>query len=104
MACKGEPPYGSLLLASPARFYMGLGPLSAGLKVTSSFLSLPCLPHHPTLLVPKSMPPPYLTVGLTGREEGFKCGSKPNDVEEAAWHEALKSHQHGILIGSGRNF
>ena len=45
------------------------------------------------------MPPPYLTVGLTGREEGFKRGSKPNDVEEAGWHEALKSHQHGILMG-----
>ena len=50
------------------------------------------------------MPTPYLTVGLTGREEGFKCGSKPNDVEEAAWHEALKSHQHGILIGKEGTF
>ena len=45
------------------------------------------------------MPPPYLIVGLTGREEGLKRGSKPNDIEEAGWHEALKSHQHGILTG-----
>lgn len=50
------------------------------------------------------MPPPYLIVGLTGREEGFKRGSKPNDIEQAGWHEALKSHQHGILIGKEGTF
>lgn len=55
--------------------------------------SSPPAPPGPSLVLP------YLVVGLTGREEALKCGSKPNDIEEASWHEALKSHQHGILAG-----
>lgn len=68
-----------------------------------SFSSLLSNPHHPFPPGP-SLALPYLTVGLTGREQGLECGSKPNDIEEAGWHEALKSHQHGILAGKKRIF
>lgn len=71
--------------------------LASGLPAPS-FSSFPLLlTTHPFL--DPALPPPYLTVGLAGREEGLKCGSKPNDIEEAGRHEALKSHQHGILAG-----
>lgn len=71
----------------------------AVLSVTHSFFFFfPSAPHHPPILDP-ALPLPYLTVGLTGREESLKCGSKPNDIEETGWHEALKSYQHGILVG-----
>lgn len=71
----------------------------AGLSVICTFIFFfSSASHHPP--TPDSaLPLPYLTVGLTGREEGLKSGSKPNDIEEAGWHEALKSHQHGILAG-----
>lgn len=57
----------------------------------SVLFASPPAPPGPDLVLP------YLIVALTGREEGLKSRSKPNDVEEAGWHEALKSHQHGIL-------
>lgn len=68
-------------------------PLSRPPLSFSVLCSSPPAPPSPGLVLP------YLVVGLTGREEGLKCGSKPNDIEEAGWHEALKSHQHGILAG-----
>lgn len=41
----------------------------------------------------------HLTVGLTGRKEGLEGESKPNDVEETSWHQALENDQQGILRG-----
>lgn len=89
----------SLLWASLSFHRAGGAAPEAGLRVTCTFFFFfSSAPHHPPIPDP-TLPPPYLTVGLTGREEGLKCGSKPNDIEEAGWHEALKSHQHGILAG-----
>lgn len=41
----------------------------------------------------------HLTIGLTGRKEGLEGGSKPNDIEETGWHQALENDQQGILRG-----
>jgi len=41
----------------------------------------------------------HLAVRLTGRKEGLEGGSKPNDIEETRWHQALESNQQGILGG-----
>lgn len=44
----------------------------------------------------------HLTINLAGRKEGLEGGSKPNDVEETRWHQALENDQKGILGGGKR--
>lgn len=39
----------------------------------------------------------HLTIALADRKEGLEGGSKPNDVEETRWHQALENDQQGIL-------